>query len=687
MTGAPDRGREDLVLCARIARDHDVPREDCLALLDLEARGLGVTVPEADLRVIRDRVYEDGDVGDAHAAGAEPTTTSMEAEAASIPTPAGADPLPVPVPTPGPVIPEKMIRQTLTLLFSPGQVVELRTWDKRGRIRSGYFNDMEALAKAAEALDIPETEGVYVTPNRIKPDLLYRRSNRIDFVKTGESTSDQDVDRLEWLLIDADPNRPVSKISSTNEEHRKAIEKAHSIRGILLSLGFPPPIVADSGNGGHVNVKIDLPNTEENRALIAGCLQALQDIAGDSEITIDQTTKNPARVWKLYGSVARKGDNLPERPHRRARLLEVPVKIEPAARELLEQLAAMRNPPAMPAGPARIARAAREIDLADWLREHGARLPGYKEVQKTGWRYFFEFETCPFNSSHTTGAFCGQLLNGALVAKCHHNSCGALTQRWDDLRRTGEPDRKISPQVKASPPPVAAQPVGDTPLFESLRNGGVKPLYENIAATILEEMRIVSWGGSIFLYHKEKGIFVMNHGEVEARIQDILNVGKYDGSITHATVELIHRLTYADPAMEYPFNHERDLIPVANGVLKIDHVVGSAILLSHSPEYRFTYRLPVLYDGAAPTNPVKAVLLQWVNDETLPVLLQVSAQAILQSAGLVYKKAYIFEGDHDAGKSSYLLLLSQFFGGENVAGVDPAPSAKIVSPFPTWRGN
>jgi len=33
---------------------------------------------------------------------------------------------------------------------------------------------------------------------------------------------------------------------------------------------------------------------------------------------------NPARIWKLYGTVSRKGDSIPERPHRLARILEAP---------------------------------------------------------------------------------------------------------------------------------------------------------------------------------------------------------------------------------------------------------------------------------------------------------------------------------------------------------------------------
>src|SRR5690606_16534917 len=48
---------------------------------------------------------------------------------------------------------------------------------------------------------------------------------------------------------------------------------------------------------------------------------------------------NAARIWKLYGTTTRKGDDTPERPHRRSEVLHVPEEIVPTPRELLEQVA------------------------------------------------------------------------------------------------------------------------------------------------------------------------------------------------------------------------------------------------------------------------------------------------------------------------------------------------------------
>ena len=46
-------------------------------------------------------------------------------------------------------------------------------------------------------------------------------------------------------------------------------------------------------------------------------------------------------VWKLYGTRVCKGDHLPDRPHRMARILEAPESLKPVELEPLQLLADM----------------------------------------------------------------------------------------------------------------------------------------------------------------------------------------------------------------------------------------------------------------------------------------------------------------------------------------------------------
>ena len=94
------------------------------------------------------------------------------------------------------------------------------------------------------------------------------------------------------------------------------------MRDALREEGWPDPIVGDSGNGGHLLYRVELPVHDDG--LIRRCFQALALRFDDDTVKIDQSVFNPARIWKLYGTVSRKGDNLHERPHRLARILEEP---------------------------------------------------------------------------------------------------------------------------------------------------------------------------------------------------------------------------------------------------------------------------------------------------------------------------------------------------------------------------
>jgi hypothetical protein len=83
-------------------------------------------------------------------------------------------------------------------------------------------------------------------------------------------------------------------------------------------------VVGDSGNGAHLLYRADLPNDSRATNLVKGILAGVAARCATDDIAVDQTVFNAARITKLYGTLVCKGDNLPDRPHRRSRLLEIP---------------------------------------------------------------------------------------------------------------------------------------------------------------------------------------------------------------------------------------------------------------------------------------------------------------------------------------------------------------------------
>jgi hypothetical protein len=324
----------------------------------------------------------------------------------------------------------------LEIILKSGQITELRALEvstadyRRPHVVSGYFDNSPAMVRAASA--IFNAKGIYFIPNPINPALLARAMNRVHPVEKEPLTSDADILSRRWLPIDADPVRP-SGISSSEMEHEAALEKVREIRDALTEDGWPAPILADSGNGGHALYRIELP--AHDGRLVKQALEALALRFDSPEVTLDQKVFNAARIWKLYGTMARKGDDTVERPHRLARLLEVPSNLTVVPKKLLEKLAAVpRSWAARRLGQPRTQRGA--FDLACWIEDRGLEVEG-SEPWQGGRRWVFP--VCPWNPNHRNrSAYIVQQESGAISAGCHHNSCNG--KGWEDLRYLYEPE-------------------------------------------------------------------------------------------------------------------------------------------------------------------------------------------------------------------------------------------------------
>lgn len=220
-------------------------------------------------------------------------------------------------------------------------VVELRVLNVpyRGTI-AGYFANPLGLVDAAARLDCdPHIHAIYITLNPVRSECLARASNRTrDHVKQGETTVDRDIAYRRLLLIDFDPRRP-SGISSTNAEHDAALDLARACRQGLTADGWPEPYLCDSGNGAHLLYLINLPNDDASRVLVREVLVRLGQRWDSNTVEVDTKVFNAARITKLYGTMTRKGDATPDRPHRRSAILEGPERLEDVPQALLEGLA------------------------------------------------------------------------------------------------------------------------------------------------------------------------------------------------------------------------------------------------------------------------------------------------------------------------------------------------------------
>jgi hypothetical protein len=242
------------------------------------------------------------------------------------------------------------IESWLRELVPPGSLFEIRACGGGTTLYRQFTATAEA-AEWAAAID-GERKGTYVTLNPLDPELPASR----------RAAGDADVLRRLWLLVDCDPVRAAGT-SATEEEKALAMELAAAVRGWLRTLGWPSPVLADSANGAHLDYAIELPSDAAARDLVQAVLEALARRFDTPRVKIDTSVFNASRICKLYGTLTCKGEDAPERPHRRSRVLEVPRPVEVVSRDLLEALAVMGKPepgagPGPRAEPDRAPRAA-----------------------------------------------------------------------------------------------------------------------------------------------------------------------------------------------------------------------------------------------------------------------------------------------------------------------------------------
>lgn len=352
------------------------------------------------------------------------------------------------------------ILNTLHTLYGPDDVIEIRIIRKKGKSKStdsGYY-DYAHFDKCAEDISkidgLPGIPAIYCTVNPVQKILLARSHNRLT-QGADSTTNGEQIKYRKYLPFDIDPVRPAGT-SSTDEMHDKSIEKAHEVKEWLSEKGFPVPIVGDSGNGAHLLYRIDEPNTPEAKELIENVQKAVVTaLSHPDKDGIDiQGFADANRIWKVYGTITKKGDEIHDIGirHRRSKLLEVPDDIKIVTTDILisvgelyEKYVDAVNLIQDKAEPQQTNK--EKFDIKAWMDKYDIHVVRTKQERN---KTIYVLETCPLNPDHTGNkeAVIIQESNGRLGFKCHHNSCDG--KGWKDVRDKIEPKPKEKNTTKGN---------------------------------------------------------------------------------------------------------------------------------------------------------------------------------------------------------------------------------------------
>lgn len=199
--------------------------------------------------------------------------------------------------------------------LADSRVLELRTKTPHGW-RSGLFDSRGHLYSVIRRVTEAGLTG-YLTLNRPRPDLV--ASNAM----TDDPLRDDDIATITRLPFDLDPVRPTGA-SSTDAELAAAMRVRVHLVNLLSAAGWPMPALGMSGNGAHAVYRVMVKNTAEWRTGVATLYYAIRsrlaEVCAAERVAFDVSVRNPARVWRIYGTVNAKGEATSDRPHRRAEI-------------------------------------------------------------------------------------------------------------------------------------------------------------------------------------------------------------------------------------------------------------------------------------------------------------------------------------------------------------------------------
>ena len=413
-------------------------------------------------------------------------------------------------------IDEQQLRKWWEVFNPSSKLVEIRLLGKN--TYSGYFTDIDTLiAQLRPLLDHNNYQyygamQAYFTLNEVNED-LYSREQRDVFVKKPKSTTtDGDITRRRFVLIDLDPQRSAG-ISASNEEFEKAHMKCVDVYKYLLANGFKEPIITVSGNGYHCYVPCDMPNDDEHNELIKKFLQSLSNIFGGDDVEVDEKVFNPARIDKLIGTWAKKGADSKERPWRISKILKVPSDLTPNDDECFKKIAdLLPQEEPKPHQQRRTYQGNNQpFDLPTWLTQHGIV---YRE-KKSGDATVYELEWCPWVDTHSDRKKWDSALfvapDGQITFNCQHSHCKGKT--WHDVRLKYEPnayDRPVyQPQLSYTPRQYAPKKTYE--IKDEIPELGKKWLtMKSIEKLDLTQLKGVKTGYT----ELDRNIVQLNYGEV-----------------------------------------------------------------------------------------------------------------------------------------------------------------------------
>lgn len=555
---------------------------------------------------------------------------------------------------------------------------ELRIIRKNGPPLAGLYDDFELLIR--DALAQNDHGACYVTLNPVHSSREV--TNKLGIARSGLQVGNGDIVRRKALLIDIDPIRqgpetdaddPNKPKSSTDAERQSALDRANQVLAFTTEQGWPEPLMFSSGNGAALIFGIDLP--KDDGRLAQHTLESLAHRFDDDKAKIDTKVHDPARITRLVGTMNRKGESTPERPHRPAEIIQAPHTLDTVPRELLEQLVE----PAPYQVPTEVLT---DFRVDEWLRGLNIRFTAKKGKCGDWDGLWYTIPYCPNKPNQDTDGNTGifQSEDGLTIhAKCHHAKCADLT--WQKLRAQLDPtfDARVE-QVSVS---GTDEGVCDPHrLAKIVLEEYAHPEYRKM---ILVQGDIYTWSDCIWTLRdkdeikrviarsmkKEFDRYAAARRRSGAPVKTPTVTNKLAGDVFLALTSLIEVDAKVGEWLQGEGPSAYNRIICKNGILNLKAFFqNKECLLPHTPRLFVTSLRKIDFDPDAPVPKRWLTFLEevWPDDQQSQDLLQEFMGYCLNDSAEMQKFLMLI-GQAGGGKGTITRVISGLVGSENTCSI------------------
>jgi hypothetical protein len=207
---------------------------------------------------------------------------------------------------------DEAVRTTIKRLYRKGDTIEVRSFDKFGEKYVGRYKYGTAVLDAIQALEDAKDHDIYLVLNPTSKE-------ETPLLRHGLGTWEQEVPWWRWFLLDCDPIREY-KIA-TEEQFQAALKAARKAKAWLEGYGYSDIVLASSGNGVHLLVPCEQPNTPETKRMVRSVQRAVADWFSNSMVEIE-CFNDANRLVRCYGTTNSKGVETDALKHRKSGIIE-----------------------------------------------------------------------------------------------------------------------------------------------------------------------------------------------------------------------------------------------------------------------------------------------------------------------------------------------------------------------------